>query len=137
MTKHAIHFAILLLTVTLLGCGAHSISTKNATNVPESRTFAQYWRTPHPGTGALVVKRNTGFVGWATKIRVLVDGVPAADLATSEKVELFVPLGRHVVSARLLTSTIETEVVISPRSTVVLETGYDLAGNFQLRPREA
>jgi hypothetical protein len=50
-------------------------------------------------TGSLIIKRDTGFMGSACTIRVFVHAVPVADLAPSEKIELFVPLGGHVIGA--------------------------------------
>ena len=102
---------------------------------------------PHPGTaivisspihGHLITKRDTGFMGSACTIRVFVDRVPVADLAPSEKVELFLPLGEYVVDATPTDifcggGTSEAAVVVRPESQKILriaDLGWPLGESF-------
>jgi hypothetical protein len=78
-------------------------------------------------------------MGSACTIRIFVDTVPVADLAPSEKVELFVPLGEHVVSATptgLLCGggTSEAAVVIRPESQKILRIASGQSGDIHLQP---
>jgi hypothetical protein len=90
-------------------------------------------------TGSLIIKRDTGFMGSACTIRVFLDTVPVADLAPSEKVELFVPLGEHVVGATPTDSfcgggTSEAAVVVRPESQKILRIASGQSGDIHLQP---
>jgi hypothetical protein len=107
--------------------------------VPSSRILAPQWLSQAPYTGSLIIKRDSGFMGSACTIRVFVDAVPVADLAPSEKVELFVALGEHVVGA---TSNgvlcgggaFEAAVVISPERQKILRIASGQSGDIYLQP---
>jgi hypothetical protein len=69
----------------------------------------------------------------------LVDTVPVADLAPSEKVELFLPLGEHVVGATPAEifcggGTSEAAVVIRPESQKILRIASGQSGDIHLQP---
>ena len=90
-------------------------------------------------TGSLIIKRDTGFMGSACTIRVFVDTVPVADLAPSEKIELFLPLGEHVVGATPIDTfcgggTSEAAVVIRPESQRILRIASGQSGDIHLQP---
>src|SRR5215467_15517670 len=90
-------FLALFLSLGLAACATHPISVNQASPVPTARVLAPQWLAQAPYTGSLVVKRDSGFMGSACNVRVFVDAVPVADLAPSEKVELFVGVGEHIV----------------------------------------
>jgi hypothetical protein len=87
------------LTVSLTACATQPVSIYQASPVPSSRILAPQLLSQAQYTGSLIIKRDSGFMGSACTIRVFVNTVPVADLAPSEKIELFVPLGEHVVGA--------------------------------------
>jgi hypothetical protein len=81
--------AALLITCALAGCAS----------APPS--FATTLTTAAPGTGILIVHRESTFAGSGCGARVLVDGRPVADLQRDEKVTLYLPPGEHVIAARM------------------------------------
>jgi hypothetical protein len=92
-------FFAAFLALSLTACATQPISIYHASAVPTSRILAPQLVSQAQYTGSLIIKRDTGFMGSACTIRVFVDTVPVVDLAPSEKIEIFVPLGEHVVSA--------------------------------------
>jgi hypothetical protein len=90
-------FVLFVFIVLFSGCASGPVATSQADNVPSSRILTQRWLSPLPGTGRLIVKRDSGVTGAACNIRVYIDDTPVADLGPSEKVELFLPAGDHVV----------------------------------------
>lgn len=131
-------FAI-FLALSISACATHPITIRQASPVPSSRILTPQWLSPTPYTGSLVIKRDSGFMGSACTIRVFVDAVPVADLATAETVELFVPFGEHVVGA---TSTglfcgggaSEVAVVIAAERQKILRIASGQSGDIYLQP---
>src|SRR5262245_26508232 len=92
-------FFAAFLAILLTACATTPLSLYQASSVPSSRILAPQLLSQAQYTGSLIIKRDTGFMGSACTIRVFVDTVPVADLGPSEKIELFLPLGEHVVGA--------------------------------------
>ena len=132
-------FFATFLALLLTACATSPITVQQASAVPSSRVLAPQWISQTPYTGSLVVKRDSGFMGSACTIRVFVDAVPVADLATAEKVELFVPLGEHVVGATSTNSfcgggAAEAAVVIAPERQKILRIASGQSGDIYLQP---
>jgi len=128
----------IFLLLSLMACATSPLTVNQTAKVPNSRVLAIQWITQGPNTGSLVVKRDGGFMGSACMIRVFVDAVPVADLAPSEKVELFVAFGEHSVVA---TSngicgggTSEAAVVIMPERQRILRIASGQSGDIFLQP---
>ena len=127
------------LALSFTACATQPISIYQASAVPTSRILAPRLLSQAQYTGSLIIKRDTGFMGSACTIRVFVDTVPVTDLAPSEKVELFVPLGEHVVSAAPTEifcggGTSEAAVVIRPESQKILRIASGESGDIHLQP---
>src|SRR5207249_11553809 len=127
-------FFTVLLALSLTACATQPVTIHQASAVPASRILAPQWLSQAPYTGSLIVKRDSGFMGSACTVRVFVDAVPVADLAPSEKVELFVALGEHVVGA---TSNgicgggaSEAAVVIRPEQQKILRIASGQSGDI-------
>ena len=78
-------------------------------------------------------------MGSACTIRVFVNTVPVADLAPSEKVELFLPIGEHVVGATptgILCDggASKAAIVIRPESQKILRIASGQSGDIHLQP---
>src|SRR6476620_5152098 len=81
-------------------CAPNPVNFKQPNPVQSSRMLAPAQAfTEAPYTGKLAITRDGGFMGSACLIRVFIDAKPVVDLAPAERIELFVPLGEHVVSA--------------------------------------
>ena len=132
-------FFAAFLVLSLTACATHPVSIYHAPGVPSSRILAPQWISQTQYTGSLIIKRDSGFMGSACTIRVFVDAVPVADLAPSEKVELFIALGEHVVGATP-TGTFcgggisEAAVVIRPESQKILRIASGQSGDIHLQP---
>ncbi|HUK40734.1 MAG TPA: hypothetical protein VLX11_06820 [Candidatus Acidoferrales bacterium] len=132
-------FLALFLVLGLTACATHPIAVNQASPVPASRVLAPQWLAQVPYTGSLVVKRDSGFMGSACNIRVFVDAVPVADLAPSEKVELYVPLGEHIVGVTSSSSfcgggAFEASVVVAPERQKILRIAAGQSGDIYLQP---
>jgi hypothetical protein len=128
----------LLFILSLTACATTPLTIGQAVAVPDSRILAPQWLAQASNTGSLVVKRDSGFMGSACTIRVFVDAVPVADLAPSEKIEIYVDLGEHSVVA---TSngicgggTSEAAVVIMPERQRILRIASGQSGDIYLQP---
>jgi hypothetical protein len=125
--------------LSLAACATSPVTINQASLVPNSRILAPQLLAQRSNTGSLVVKRDSGFMGSACAIRVFVDAVPVADLAPSEKVEVFVAFGEHSV---VVTSsngicgggTSETAVVIMPERQRILRIASGQSGDILLQP---
>ena len=131
-------FAVFLL-LSLTACATQPVSIYQASAVPSSRILAPQLLSQAQYTGSLIIKRDTGFMGSACTIRVFVNAVPVADLAPSEKVEVFVPLGEHIVSAAPIGTlcgggTSEAAVVIRPESQKILRIASGQSGDIHVQP---
>jgi type IV pilus biogenesis protein CpaD/CtpE len=126
------------LALLLAACATTPTALQQASNVASSRILAAQWVSQAPYTGSLVIKRDSGFMGSACTIRVFVDAVPVADLAPAEKVEIFVPMGEHIVG---VTSNgicgggvAETAVVIGLERQKILRIASGQSGDIYLQP---
>src|SRR4029450_525893 len=132
-------FFAVFLTLSLTACATQPVSIYQASAVPSSRILAPQLLSQAQYTGSLIIKRDTGFMGSACTIRVYVDTVPVADLGPSEKIELFLPFGEHVVGATPTDAfcgggTSEAAVVIRPESQRILRIASGQSGDIHLQP---
>jgi hypothetical protein len=132
-------FFVVFLALLLTACATQPISIYQASAVPTSRVLAPQLLSQAQYTGSLIIKRDTGFMGSACTIRIFVDRVPVADLAPSEKIEIFVPLGEHIVGATPTEflcggGTAEAAVVIRPESQKILRIASGQSGDIYLQP---
>jgi type IV pilus biogenesis protein CpaD/CtpE len=128
----------LLLYLSFTGCATTPLTVSQASPVPSSRILAPQLIAQQSNTGIVIVKRDSGFMGSACTIRVFVDALPVADLAPSEKIELYLPLGEHSVVA---TSngicgggTSEAAVVVMPERQRILRIASGQSGDIYLQP---
>jgi hypothetical protein len=131
-------FFAVFLALSITACATRPVTIHQASAVLASRVLAPQWLSQAPYTGSLIIKRDSGFMGSACTIRVFVDAVPVADLAPSEKIELFIALGEHVVG---VTSNgicgggvSEAAVVIFPERQRILRIASGQSGDIYLQP---
>ena len=132
-------FIIVIVALSLSACATTPISVDQASAVPASRVLAPQFLSQAAYTGSLVVKRDSGFMGSACKVRVFLDAVPVADLGPSEKVELFVALGEHIVGATATGmicggGVAEATIVVKPEHLNVLRVASGQSGDIHLQP---
>ena len=85
-----------LALIALAGCSTSQVPADKAVQVPADRVlaFASAPSTPH---GTIIVTRDTGFIGGACYVGILIDGKFSARIDTGEVVSLYVPTGEHLV----------------------------------------
>lgn len=91
-----------LLTVAVLvlaGCATQPVTITDARPLTESRLLPGFeaYRAPFPGGAKVVVVRDKGLYGSALTMKLFVDGQPVGLLRPSDRLELYVPLGSHVL----------------------------------------
>jgi type IV pilus biogenesis protein CpaD/CtpE len=127
-----------LMLFSLAGCATTPVTIGQATAVPETRILAPQLLAQTQNTGSLVVKRDGGFMGSACTVRVFVDAVAVADLAPSEKVEVFVSFGEHsvVVTPNGICGggISETVVAVRPEHQRILRIASGQSGDLNLQP---
>lgn len=84
------------LAALLAGCSTSQVPADKAKPVPSVRVLA-FATKPAGSYGTVVVTRDTGFVGGACYVGVLVDGKFSARIDTGEVVRLYVPAGEHLI----------------------------------------
>lgn len=89
----------LLFAVFLTGCATKPISTEQAKPAPAKQILDETLFSKKPGTGEVVIKRDSGYVGSACLSRVYVDGHEVADLDPEQKITIYPALGDHIFSA--------------------------------------
>src|SRR5262245_17688043 len=131
-------FFALYFFLPLAACATTPITIQQAAAVPAARILTSQLLTQGPYTGSLIIKRDSGFMGSACTIRVFVDAVPVADLATAEKVEVFIPLGEHIVGVTSTGlcggGTAEASVVIALERQKILRIASGQSGDIYLQP---
>ena len=130
-------FVIFVSGALFAGCASGPVATSKADNVPSSRILTHKWLSPSPGTGRLIVKRDSGVARAACNIRVYVSDTPVADLGPSEKVELFLPAGDHVVKGETRGicrgGTSEITMAITPKAGRVVRIVSGKSEGIELR----
>lgn len=131
-------YLTILLLFLFTACATTPVTINQAAAVPASRILAPQLLAQASHTGSLIIKRDSGFMGSACTIRVFVDAVPVADLAPSEKVEVFVPVGEHsvVVTSNGICGggTSETAVIVMPERQRILRVASGQSGDILLQP---
>ena len=139
LMKQMMHFSAMLIALCFTACATSPVAVNEASAVPSSRILAPQLLAQAQYTGSLIIKRDGGFMGSACAVRVFVGALPVADLAPSEKVEIFVPLGEHVVAATSTSSfcgggVAEAAVVITPERQRILRIASGQSGDIHLQP---
>lgn len=130
---------VVLVILSLIGCATQPVTIDKSLLVPASRMLAPQWMAQGAYSGSLIIKRDSGFMGSACNVRVFIDAVPVADLAPSEKVELFVALGEHIVGVASTGmfcggGASEAAVVIIPERQRILRIAAGQSGDLHLQP---
>ena len=131
---------LIMLSFSLTACATYPVSVQQAGSVQSSRMLAPAQAfTEAPYTGRLAITRDGGFMGSACLIRVFIDAKPVVDLAPAERIELFVPLGEHVVSASSTEyycggGVSETAVMITAERRKVLRIAAGQSGDIHIQP---
>lgn len=126
--------AVAVLCIASTGCA--TVPTPISSAQP-GKSLSPVLSTATPGTGRIVVKRDTGFTGGGCTHRIHLDGTPAAMLSAGQAVALYAQPGEHVVSAvatGICDGISEAIVSVEAGKTKSVRSGYDGNGNIRLQP---
>jgi len=84
------------------GCSTQAVKTSDANFVTAERILDSSYTKYTDNTQLIIVKRDSGNKGLLCTSRLFVDGQPVADLKTSDKVNLYLKPGEHILSVDLL-----------------------------------
>ncbi|MBR8188782.1 MULTISPECIES: hypothetical protein [Burkholderia cepacia complex] len=105
------------LTGILAGCASRTLPIEQAKNVPDDKIYSTRFAQPAEGAQKVTVIRTGGSLtaGGGARYELLVDGVKVASMSTDERVDLYLPRGEHMLSARngLWTSIEPQSIVIN------------------------
>ncbi|WP_455648508.1 hypothetical protein [Kluyvera sp.] len=92
--------ALIIASVCIIaGCATKPVTNEQAKDIPENQIINNTLLVKNDGTGKVIIKRDSGFMGSACMTRVYVDGKEVADLDTSQKVTVYPKVGDHIFSA--------------------------------------
>jgi hypothetical protein len=122
----------------LCGCATTVVSTEDAAPVPLARIMVNQWSAAAPGTGGLIIKRDRGFMAGGCGIKLFIDGNAIAVFEPSEKLNLFLPLGKHLLGADGVGlckgNLAETSVTIEPDHVAAFRISVQQSGDLRLQP---
>ena len=91
---------IFILMLSLNSCATSPIATTDARLVSAS-SILSYEYTKYDGAKPqITIVRDTGITGSLCSIRIFVNGTSTADIDPSEKVELYLEEGEHILSIK-------------------------------------
>jgi type IV pilus biogenesis protein CpaD/CtpE len=137
LTSHHVRKTIIALIAALLSaCASQPISNIDAIPVAGTSVLSPALLQQRPGTYAVTIKRDAGFMGGACSTRIYVDGQAVADIQTSEKVVVYLLEGDHIFSARpngiCAGGVSETKAVVKAGTPLNLRAAYGSNGEFFL-----
>ncbi|GAS75154.1 TPA: hypothetical protein R8G32_000812 [Citrobacter braakii] len=129
---------IILLAVMMVGCATKPVTNEQAKDVPAKQIIDNTMLVKNDGTGKVIIKRDSGFMGSACLTRVYVDGKEVADLDTAEKVTVYPKLGDHIFSAWPKGvcggGMSEQSGKVTESATLMYRIGYGTNGDFGIHP---
>lgn len=129
---------LILLVLVLTGCATQPIPTSQALVVPQERLLDSRYSQPGEGKGAVVVKRDSGFMGSACFARIFIDAMPMADLDKAEKVIFYLAQGDFVVSSQPKGvcggGMSEVRASVKPGAELTFRVGYGTNCDFSINP---
>lgn len=114
------------------------MTNEQAKDVPSKQIIDNTLFVKNEGTGKVIIKRDSGFMGSACLTRIYVDGKEVADLDTAEKATVYPKLGDHIFSAWPKGvcggGMSEQSGKVTESSTLMYRIGYGTNGDFGIYP---
>ena len=118
------------------GCATSPVSISDSRQVQSDRSssYSPMAASGLSDGGRLVVVRDSGFFGSATKLRLSIDGTVVADLKTSERYDSFISEGDYVLGVIPVPNVFsnhtaaETSVVVKKGQTYRFRAGFGYGG---------
>ncbi|EJB8470256.1 hypothetical protein MW376_000283 [Citrobacter freundii] len=129
---------VVLALIGLSGCATKPVSNEQAKDAPAKQIINSDLLTKKDGTGEVIIKRDSGFMGSACMSRVYVDGKEVADLDTAQKVTVYPSTGEHIFSAWPKGicggGMSEQSGKVTSEKTLMYRIGYGTNGDFGIYP---
>ncbi len=131
-------FVVLFSLMFLVSCATTPVSNEEAREVEMRHVIDAGVVTPRQGFGEVVVKRDQGLNTSACRSRVFVDGEPVADIASGEKVTMYLPVGEVMLAAKATGicagGLVEVSARVSDSKTSTFRVSYGTWGEFSIQP---
>lgn len=120
------------------GCATKPVTNEQAQDVPAKQVINNTLLVKKEGTGKVIIKRDSGFMGSACMTRVYVDGKEIADLDTAQKVTVYPKVGDHIFSAwpkgMCGGGMSEQSGKVTEDNVLMFRIGYGTNGDFGIYP---
>lgn len=127
-----------LVIFGITGCATKPVTNEQAKNIPSKQILNSSLLSKKEGTGEVIIKRDSGFMGSACMTRVYIDGKEIADLDTAEKVVVYPVTGEHIFSAWPKGvcggGMSEQSGKVTEDKTLMYRIGYGTNGDFGIYP---
>lgn len=87
--------AVACVTLLLVGCATQAPKQSQIKSVPADRALS--FQSTDGGDATITVTRDVGFAGGGCFAGLYLDGDLVAKMDTGERINLYVPSGRHVI----------------------------------------
>lgn len=128
----------MIAVIMLAGCATKPVTNEQAKDVPSKQIIDSSLLSRKTGTGQVIIKRDSGFMGSACMSRVYIDGKEIADLDTSQKIVVYPTIGEHIFSAWPKGicggGMSEQSGKVTEQSTLMYRIGYGTNGDFGIHP---
>lgn len=126
----------------LAACQSVPVPTEQAAVVPPERVLQKSLASPAPDRAQVTVKRDAHFVGSGCFVQLFVNGDAAALIEPRERLDLFLPLGDHVLSVRYAGAALcgthqyvaEAGVNVKPGVPRLFRISQDVTGPLLIQP---
>ncbi|MFP0536052.1 hypothetical protein [Klebsiella oxytoca] len=130
--------ALALVIVAISGCATKPVTNEQAKNIPSKQILNSSFLSKKEGTGEVIIKRDSGFMGSACMTRIYIDGKEIADLDTAQKVVVYPKMGEHIFSAWPTGlcggGMSEQSGRVTGDKTLMYRVGYGTNGDFGIYP---
>lgn len=128
----------LMSVMTGSACATTPTSTAGAEEVSGQHVLKPTILIRGPGSGEVVVKRDSGLNTSTCRSRVFVNGEPVADIAPGEKATIYLPIGAQLLAAKpngiCAGELVEAQATVSEEKTATFRVSYGTWGDFTLQP---
>ena len=117
-----------LLVVALAACTTTAVSPMAASYVPAERITSARYTAPAAGTVHCLFIRDSGMYGAGVPIDLYIDGFNTASFRPSERLDLYLPKGEHMLAARgnsFIEQLIEHREIVEADRSCAFRLGYD------------
>lgn len=129
---------VFIAAVIVSGCATRPTSNSESKPVSSNRIIDDRYLNSVPNAGIVTIKRDSGFMGSACTSRVFVNAKPMVDLNSAEKIVLYLPADKYILSVWpngiCGGGMSETTVSVKAEAELSFRIGYGSNGDFTINP---